>query len=93
MNKLICIFVNGNMCKSDIYGGGWLRKEVHNAFGLPWKKQWSASCPFSGRDVFSRVNLFVFKEICKGENSFFGSFPPFSVFVCPFLSTLKLNDV
>ena len=41
----------------------------------------------------SRVNLFVFKEICKDENSFFRSFPPFSVFVCPLLSTFKLNDV
>ena len=40
-----------------------------------------------------RVNLLIFKKICKGGNSFFRSFPPFSVFVCPLLSTFKLNDV
>ena len=32
----------------------------------------------------SRANLFIFTKICKGENSFFGSFLPFSVFVCLF---------
>lgn len=40
-----------------------------------------------------RVNLLIFKKIYKDGNSFFRSFPPFSVFVCPLLSTFKLNDV
>ncbi len=42
---------------------------------------------------FPRVNLLIFKKIYKDGNSFFRSFPPFSVFVCPLLSTFKLNDV
>lgn len=41
----------------------------------------------------SRVNLLIFKKIRKDGNSFYRSFPPFSVFVCPLLSTFKLNDV
>ena len=32
---------------------------------------------------FPRVNLLIFKKICKDGNSFFRSFPSFSVFVCP----------
>ena len=38
---------------------------------------------------FPRVNLLIFKKICKDGNSFFMSFPPFSVFVCPLFIHLQ----
>ena len=47
MNKLISY-----MCKSNIYGRKWLR-DKYNPLGLPWKEQWSAFFPFTGRVVFS----------------------------------------
>ena len=38
---------------------------------------------------FPRVNLLIFKKICKDGNSFFRSFPSFSVFVCPLFIHLQ----
>jgi hypothetical protein len=41
-----------------------------------------------------RALIYLFsKRYARVETLFFRSFPPFSVFVCPLLSTFKLNDV
>ena len=40
-----------------------------------------------------RALIYLFsKRYARTKTLFFGSFPPFSVFVCPLLSTFKLND-
>ena len=48
------------------------------------------SCKHTHSDRHSsRVNLLIFKKIRKDVNSFFRSFPPFSVFVCPLFIHLQ----